>query len=132
MIQYVSETEVIAINQLMIKRYSPAEPIGMKDKNLLDSSLQRMNHSAFGVDAYPTLFEKAAALFHSLINNHCFVNANKRTAYAVLQLFLIRNDYSLRLNTAEAIELCVKVATKRMDIQHLAEEIKRKSVKRIQ
>ena len=109
----------------MIQTYSPSEPIGIKDRALLSSSVQRMNHSAFGVDAYPTLFEKAAALFHSLINNHCFINANKRTAFSALQLFLRRNGYQLHVNATYEIELCVRVAIEKMDIPQLSQEIKR-------
>lgn len=127
MIQYVTETEVIAINRLMILRYSPEEPIGIKDRGLLSSSVQRMNHSAFGEDAYITVFEEAAALFHSLINNHCFINANKRTAYGALQLFLARNGFALVLESSHAIELCVRVATEQMDIQQLATDIENNS-----
>ncbi|TCI30422.1 type II toxin-antitoxin system death-on-curing family toxin [Exiguobacterium sp. SL-10] len=107
----------------MILRYSPEEPIGIKDRGLLSSSVQRMNHSAFGEDAYITVFEKAAALFHSLINNHCFINANKRTVYGALQLFLARNGFALELESSLAIELCVRVATEQMDIQQLANDI---------
>lgn len=126
----VTEDEVIAINQLMIQRYSPAEPIGIKDLGLLNSSVQRMNHSAFGVDAYPSLFEKAAALFHSLSKNHRFLNANKRTAYATLQLLLTRNGYKLRLDETEAILFCVQTATESIEISQLAVQIERYCIKK--
>jgi death-on-curing protein len=33
-----------------------------------------------GADAYPDVHSKAAALFHSLIRNHAFIDGNKRTA----------------------------------------------------
>lgn len=97
--------------------------MGIKDRGLLSSSVQRMNHSAFGEDAYTTVFEKAAALFHSLINNRCFINTNKRTAYAALELFLARNGFALQLETSLAIELCVQVVTEKMDIRQLANEL---------
>lgn len=126
--KFVTEEEVIAINRLMIQHYSPREPIGLKDRGLLNSSLQRMNHTVFGADAYPTVFEKAAALFHSLINNHCFLNANKRTAFATLQLFLGRNGYVCSIGTADAIELCVSTATEEMDIVALASLIKQHAI----
>jgi death-on-curing protein len=36
--------------------------------------------TAFGEDLYFSPFEKAAALFHSIICDHAFVDGNKRTA----------------------------------------------------
>jgi len=48
-----------------------------------------------GVDLYPTLFDKAAAVFEALCNYHVFVDGNKRAAIAVLEYFLRQNGYSL-------------------------------------
>ena len=42
----------------------------------IESALGRPFHSADGQDVYPTIIEKAAALFHSLIANHPFHNGN--------------------------------------------------------
>ena len=42
--------------------------------------MNRTKQSAFGEEAYPSIFEKAAELFESLAQNHAFHNANKRTA----------------------------------------------------
>ncbi|SDS12355.1 death on curing protein [Halopseudomonas litoralis] len=56
----------------------PVSPPGVKDEDLLNSSVSRPFMSVGGQDAYPGIFYKAAALFHSIINNHCFYNGNKR------------------------------------------------------
>ncbi|MCB0029766.1 MAG: Fic family protein [Anaerolineales bacterium] len=42
-----------------------------------------------GEDLYPTLVDKAAALGHSMIQYHPFVDGNKRTGHAAMELFLI-------------------------------------------
>lgn len=83
-IRYLSVQEVITINVAMIQRYSPGEQIGVKEPRLLESAVHRPQSSVFGEDAYPTSFEKAAALFESLGQNHPFHNANKRTAFTAL------------------------------------------------
>src|SRR5665648_352499 len=82
-IHYLSVKEVISINILIIKKYSPSEQIGLLSQSLLESAVYRLQQSAFGKDAYPTIIEKAAALFESLGQNHSFHNANKRTAFRV-------------------------------------------------
>lgn len=53
----------------MIQRYSSGEHIGVKEPELLESAVHRPQSSAFGEDAYPTIFEIAAALFESLGQN---------------------------------------------------------------
>ena len=66
--------------------------IGVKSPSLLDSAVMRAQSSAFGEEAYLSIFEKAAALFESLGQNHPFQNANKRTAFTALVIFLRFND----------------------------------------
>jgi death-on-curing protein len=90
---YLTKNQVIAINTVQIRLYSPGEQIGVKDAHLLDSAINRPKKSAFGDDAYPTIFAKSSALFESLANNHAFHNANKRTALASLIIILKINHY---------------------------------------
>lgn len=49
-------------------------PVPVRDPGLLQSALARPQATAFGVDAYATLEEKAAALLHSLARNHALVD----------------------------------------------------------
>ncbi|MFH1545893.1 MAG: type II toxin-antitoxin system death-on-curing family toxin, partial [Patescibacteria group bacterium] len=65
--------------------------LGVRDLNLVHSAVQRMHASAFGIDLYTTIWQKAAALFHSLVKNHGFVDGNKRTATISLETFLDLN-----------------------------------------
>ncbi|WP_343575618.1 type II toxin-antitoxin system death-on-curing family toxin [Mycobacterium sp.] len=65
------------------------------DEGLLQSAISRPQTSVFGDDAYPTLWDKAAALLHSLARNHAFVDGNKRTAWASAWAFLRLNGIDL-------------------------------------
>lgn len=94
MTRYLTSQEVIALNLFLIDRYSPLEIKGVKEPFLLDSAIHRPMQSAFGTEAYPDIFTKAAALFESIAKNHCFHNANKRTAFVALRQFLAYNGYS--------------------------------------
>ncbi|PGT89826.1 type II toxin-antitoxin system death-on-curing family toxin [Bacillus thuringiensis] len=107
--RYVTVEEVIAMNVAVIKKYSPGEIIGVKDPRLLDSAVNRPKQSAFEEDAYPSLFEKATALFESLAKNHVFYNGNKRTAFLSLTVFLRYNGYRLVIPTEEAVNFTVGV-----------------------
>lgn len=119
-IRYVTVQEVIAINIAMIKRYSPGEPIGVKDSGLLESAVVRPQSSAFGDDAYPTIFEKAAALFESLGQNHPFHNANKRTAFTALVIFLRFNGLHFKMDAKQAEDFTVDMVNHKYGFQELS------------
>jgi Fic family protein len=65
----------------------------------------------FGRDAYPTITEKAIALFHSLVSNHPFHDGNKRTAVSALYVFLLANGYYCALSNANAYEVAKAAAS---------------------
>lgn len=106
---YLTTNQIIAINTVQIRLYSPDEPLGVKDPNLLDSAINRPIQSVFGSDDYPTIFEKAAALFESIAKNHAFHNANKRTALASLIVFLKVNHYRWTMGLDEEQDFTVDV-----------------------
>ncbi|MBT2290418.1 type II toxin-antitoxin system death-on-curing family toxin [Paenibacillus albidus] len=118
--RYLSVQEVIAINLAMIQRYSPGEQIGVKDPGLLESAIFRPQSSAFGDEAYPTIFEKAAALFESLGQNHPFHNANKRTAFTALVIFLRFNDLSFEMDMKKAEDFTVDMVKHKFKLKELA------------
>lgn len=68
----------------------------VRDMGLLDAAIARPQSTVFGVDAYPTVLEKAAALLHSLARNHALIDGNKRAAWAAAWLFLGYNGIRLR------------------------------------
>lgn len=92
------------------------DPVSAKEyrsHELLESALGRAFHSAGGQDVYPSVIEKAAALFHSMIANHPFQNGNKRTAVVVVDVFLAANGYNLALRNSPMYELATQTASYR-------------------
>ncbi|MBF0624826.1 MAG: type II toxin-antitoxin system death-on-curing family toxin [Magnetococcales bacterium] len=91
---FFSVEDIQAIHGFLVdffqKSADPIAPSGVKNQGLLESAVSRPFHSVDGQDAYPTEFDKAAALFHSIIHNHPFHNGNKRTALLSVCVFLDR------------------------------------------
>jgi death-on-curing protein len=110
MTTYLTREEVVAAHYFLMKKMNDAEQAGVKDHTLLDSAVHRQQQSVFGEDAYPSLFDKAAALLESLVKNHCFHNGNKRTAYLGIKSFLLLNGFHLRMERAFAVEFIVDIA----------------------
>lgn len=67
----------------------------LRDPGLLASVVARPAAAAFGEDAYPTLWQKAAALCQSLDNNQALVDGNKRLAWLTTKVFLALNGQRL-------------------------------------
>ncbi|QJD86291.1 type II toxin-antitoxin system death-on-curing family toxin [Cohnella herbarum] len=111
MTYYLTKEEVVTAHYFMMRKMNDADQAGVKDHSLLDSTVQRARQSVFGEDAYPSLFDKAAALLESLVKNLCFHNGNKRTAYLVTKSFLLLNGYHLRMERKHAVEFIVDIAT---------------------
>jgi len=107
---FLTKEEVISAHYFMMKKMNDADQAGVKDHGLLESSVHRPQQSIFGEDAYPNLFDKAAALLESLVKNHCFHNGNKRTAYLVTKSFLMLSGKHLRMEREYAVEFVVDIA----------------------
>jgi death on curing protein len=89
--------------------------VAVRDVGLLESASARPQATAFGVDAYPDLDTKAAALLHSLARNHALVDGNKRLALGALIAFYGINGRRLALTNDAAYELVMLIATGQLD-----------------
>ena len=54
--------------------------------------MHRAQSSAFDNEAYPSIYEKSAAIFQSLGQNHPFHNANKRTAFTAIRTYCVTEN----------------------------------------
>lgn len=123
MIRYLTAKEVIFLNKLVIDLYTPQEESRVSDPTMLESAVNNPKQSAFGQDAYPTLWLKGAALYFSIANNHAFVGGNKRTALSALIQFLYVNGYTLTASEEDAENFTVHIVTNKNDIPNRMDEI---------
>ncbi len=96
---------VLTLHQQIIEQSGGAT--GIRDKGILESALAQPYMSYDGQDLYPTLIEKVAALGFSLINNHPFVDGNKRIGHAAIEVTLLMNGYEIQadVDTQETVIL---------------------------
>lgn len=124
-LKYLSEAELVAINHEMIAKYGGLH--GVRDLNFLRLAVGRPQMSAGLKDAYPTIYLKAAAMFHSIINNHPFLDGNKRTSLFSAVLFLEYNGYKVNFTKNEAIEFTLKAHNDDWTVEQIAGWIKKHS-----
>ena len=94
----------------------------VRDYGLLDAAVARPKATVFGVDAYPQVWDKAAALLQLLARNHALVDGNKRTAWASAWTFLHINGFRLAedFDVDRAEEFMNDVATRDHDLNDIA------------
>jgi death-on-curing protein len=106
--------QVYAIHEAAITESGGLE--GLRDAAMLHAAIARPFTTFAGEDLYTDDFEKAAALFHSLIKSHPFMDGTKRTAF-LSAIYLLENRGHLipdRLPRAEVIRFCLAVAEENM------------------
>jgi len=93
---------------------------GVRDLAMLESAVGRPAASFDGKDLHLDVFTKTAALMESLINNHPFVDGNKRTGIAAAALFLRINGYRLYADPVDLETITLAVARGRMSMEKIA------------
>lgn len=114
---YLTVGDVIAMNEAEVG----AEALA--DFGLLESAVLRPQTTIGGVDAYASIHEKAAALMHSLIRNHPFVDGNKRTAVVAAFTFYLLNGWEIRTQDSDVVALAVDVAEGQLDVAAIAKRL---------
>ncbi|CBR26906.1 hypothetical protein [Streptococcus phage phi-SsUD.1] len=97
---------------------------GVRDVGLIESSLSSAFITYFGVEKYPSIEEKAARLCYSLVNNHAFLDGNKRIGVFVMIIFLELNGIVLNQTDDEVVKLGIGVASSELDYDAILEYIR--------
>lgn len=98
---------------------------GVKDAALLESAVHNSFYSEyFGNDMYPTLEEKAARLCFSIINNHPFIDGNKRTGVQSMLVLLGINGVKLKISNEDVYRLGVNVASSKWGYEDILQFIR--------
>jgi len=113
-VQFLSLEEVLEIHAALIERFGGAN--GIRDTGLLESALYSPR-----TGYYNDLIEMSAALFESLMNNHPFIDGNKRVAFFSTDIFLRLNGYRMKVEPKTAHEFLINLfETNTCDLEHLA------------
>ena len=84
---------------------------GLRDERLLDSALQAPFQSFGETDVYPSIQQKGARLGFGLIQNHAFVDGNKRIGVHAMLVFLSLNGIELEYTQKELADMVFAVAS---------------------
>lgn len=126
---FLTLDQILIIHEDQIDRYGGSH--GIRDLSLLESALFRPQSIYANSELYPTIFDKAASLMHSLIFNHCFVDGNKRTATVASIIFLSLNDYSFTLSEDLLVKKVLQIEIEQWNVERISLWLKTNSIKSI-
>lgn len=124
--EFLTVDDVIALHAGQLARYGGAA--GLRDGTLLDSAVAQPQASFGGEWLHPDVWMMAAAYLFHLVQNHPFVDGNKRTGLLSALVFLALNGVMLDQATPVLYDITMAVADGRLDkpaiaavLQQLAE-----------
>jgi len=89
--------------------------VGILDLGSLESAVAQPRMTFNSEELYPSIVDKASALGYSIIQNHPFVDGNKRAGHAALETFLMLNGYEISASEDEQVEIVLGVASGKID-----------------
>jgi death on curing protein len=120
--RYLKLLEVLELHRQIIEQSGGA--VGIRDLGLLESALAQPIMTFGGEELYPTVIEKTIALGFSIIMNHPFLDGNKRTGHAAMEVFLILNGMEISASVDEQEQIILAVASGKIGREEFVEWLK--------
>lgn len=118
MTEYLSVEQVLALHRALVHEFGGSA--GLRDRGALESAVARPAMTFGGEDLYVDLAAKAAALMHSLVLNHPFIDGNKRAGVAAAEFFLEYNRQIIDATDEELEAITLSVAEGTLEVEALA------------
>jgi death on curing protein len=125
-VKYLTPAQVLFIHARLVDETGGAH--GVRDLGLLLSAVARPQATFDQQELYADLFSKAAALLESLVQNHPFVDGNKRTGITAATMFLRVNGHNLTVSNAELERFTFAVVLEHTPIPEIATWFKQNSI----
>ncbi|GAH46760.1 unnamed protein product [marine sediment metagenome] len=113
MIRYLTIGEVLEIYRRVMEQSGGTA--GIHNLSGLKSALAQPRMTFGGQDLYASIAEKTAALGFSVINNHPFVDGNKRVGHAVMEVFLMLNGFEIEASAKDQEKVIPDVASGKIE-----------------
>ena len=111
-IQFLTFADIVEIHEYQIENFGGAS--GLRDIELLKSAIGMPESTSGGAFLHPTIYEMAAAYLYHLVENHPFVDGNKRVGAMAALVFLDINNIDFDAPDELFTEMVLKVASGKM------------------
>lgn len=113
----LSKQQIIAMHHTLIMETGGID--GLRDEGLLDSAIAAPFQSFDSTELIKSVQQKAARLAYGLIQNHPFLDGNKRIGAHAMLVFLALNGISLFYTQDELASVFLKMAAGEIDYDDL-------------
>ena len=117
----LTKEQILQLRRDLIRSTGGME--GLRDEGLLDSALNAPFQGFGDTAAYPSLQQKAARLGFGLIQNHAFVDGNKRIGAHAMLVFLGLNGIDLDYTQEELTAMVLEVASGELSFEGMVQWI---------
>lgn len=118
---FFTEEQVKKIHSSLIRKTGGLD--GVRENNLLDSALKAPFQTFDLKELYPEVIDKAAQLCYSMIENHPFVDGNKRMGVHLMLVFLELNNVNIKYSQKELIDFGLGIASGKISRDKIKEWI---------
>ena len=120
---YLTESEILDLHELVIERLGGMP--GVRDRGALASCVSQPMTTVFGVERFPSLYEKAAAYCFFIVRLHPFFDGNKRAGLVAAITFLLDHGITPTFDENEMFDLIIRVAMGKAEIDDLTGAFRR-------
>jgi death-on-curing protein len=124
---FLSFAEILEIHEDQLERYGGES--GIRDVGLLKSALSMPSAAYGGEFLHSDIYEMAAAYIFHIVQNHPFVDGNKRTGAVAALVFLILNRYDFDAPEDEFAKTILDAASGKFCKPEIALFVRRWTVK---
>jgi death on curing protein len=121
--EFLDVEDVLELHALQLARYGGIE--GVRDRGLLESAIAQPQATFDGEFVHDNLFMMAAAYLFHIVQNHPFVDGNKRTGLLAALVFLDLNGILITHSSPNLYELTLGVADGRVNKNATADTLRR-------
>jgi len=113
----LSKEQIISMHHLLIIQSGGLD--GIRDEGLLESAMNTPFQTFGDEELYPTIQKKAAVLCYGLVNNHAFIDGNKRIGILAMLVFLEINGIDINSKDKELVNLGLSIASNTVGVEDI-------------
>jgi death-on-curing protein len=118
-VEFLDLLDVLEIHESRMALYGGA--LGVRDLGLLQSAIAQPQAGLGDQFLHADIYEMAAAYLYHIIQNHPFLDGNKRTALAVALVFMDINNIEINAGPDALYSMTMDAAEGKIDKNAIAE-----------
>ena len=120
--KYISVQYILKMHEKLISATGGSE--GIRDIELLKSSIENSKVTFGGEDLYKTIEEKCSNICYCIISNHTFIDGNKRAGIYVMLILLEYNEIKLSFSQKDLVDLGLGIAKGELKQENITQWIR--------